>query len=402
VTNASRIAYLDCSSGVSGDKLLGALLDAGSASGEFTAEHLRQTVTAIAPEARVDVDRVSSHGLSALSVRVSAEGESPRRHWRDIRTLLETAALPEDVRAAARRTFEALAAAEASAHGVAIDEVHFHEVGAIDSIADIVGVCAGMRALGIQRLVASSVAVGSGTVQSAHGVLPIPAPATATLLAGVPILGGPVAGELTTPTGAALLKGLGAKFGALPPMRAEHTGYGAGTRDIGMPNVCQLMVGLSVAGDSETPELPIEPVVLLESNIDHVSAEELAFAAEELLGGGALDVWQTPIVMKKGRAAVTLSVLVVPEMADALAARMVALTGTLGVRHQHLGRTRAPRDMRQITTPWGPVRLKTGGGRIRPEHDDVARIAREHSLAYSAVAREIVRLAEEPDAIDNR
>jgi hypothetical protein len=174
------VAYLDCSTGVSGDKFLGALLDAGELRGDFTAEHLRAVVAAIAPEARVSVERVLSRGVSALSLRVSAEGQPPHRHWSDIESLLESAALPEPVRENALRAFEALAIAEATVHGVAVSDVHFHEVGAIDSIVDIVGTCAGVHALGLDdAIVVGPVAVGSGTVETSHGVLPVPAPATA-------------------------------------------------------------------------------------------------------------------------------------------------------------------------------------------------------------------------------
>jgi pyridinium-3,5-bisthiocarboxylic acid mononucleotide nickel chelatase len=397
------IAYLDCSTGISGDKFLGALLDAGDLRGDFTAEHLRAIVAGLAAEARVAVERVLSHGVSAVSVRVSAEGQPAHRHWSDIEALLEAADLPEPVRHSAIRAFEALAAAESLVHGVGIEDVHFHEVGAIDSIVDIVGACAGVHALGLDgRIVVGPVAVGSGTIETSHGLLPVPAPATAGLLADVPIVAGPAAGELTTPTGAALLSALAAGFGVMPPMMIDRLGYGAGTRDIGMPNICRLMIGQPMTGQLGVPATPLQPVVLLETNIDHVPAEELAFAAEELMLAGALDVWQTPIVMKKGRAAVMLSVLATPEAADDLTARIIALTGSLGVRRQALERSCAPRDIREVATPWGPARVKVGAGRMRPEHDDVARIAREHGLAYSAVSREMARLAGEPDPIDER
>lgn len=392
--STGRIAYLDCSSGISGDKFLGALLDAGTASGEFTAEHLQATVTGIAPEAIVEVERVDSHGISATGVRIMARSDSPHRRWRDIETLLADAALPDEVRANALRTFEALAVAEAAVHGVDVADVHFHEVGAIDSIADVVGVCAGMHALGIGTLVATPVAVGSGTIESSHGLLPVPAPATAMLLAEAPAVGGPVVGELTTPTGAALLKGLSAHFGDMPQMLVAGVGRGAGTRDIGIPNVCQLMLG-AAPDDGAAQDLGLETVVVLQTNIDHISAEELAHAAEQLLEAGALDVWQTPIVMKKGRAAIELGVLATPDDARRLTGLAIALTGSLGIRHQRMERTRANRESSEIATKWGPVRIKSGAGRVRPEHEDVARIAREHALDYAVVVHEILRTAEE-------
>jgi uncharacterized protein (TIGR00299 family) protein len=406
MTAASRVAYLDCSSGVSGDKFLGALLDFGEANGEFTADHLRAAVSSLAPEAHIDVRRVLSHGVTAVGVNVVSE-ESVARHWSDIRTLIANAeSLAEPARESALRAFEAIAVAEAAVHGVDVDGVHFHEVGAIDSIVDVVGVCVGIHALGIGRLVASPVAVGSGTVATSHGVLPVPAPATAALLRGLPIVPGPAAGELTTPTGAALVAELASEFGAPPAMTLTGGGYGAGTRDIGSPNVCRVMVGESMQAAAENPPSgatpQLEPLVLLETNIDHIPAEELAFAAEELMSAGALDVWQTPIVMKKGRSAVMLSVLAAPADANSLAEQTIALTGSLGVRRTRIERSCVSRIVREVGTPWGPVRVKIGAGRVRPEHDDIARVAREHGLSYGAVAREIARLAEEPDPIDER
>lgn len=379
------IGYLDCSTGVSGDKFLGALLDIGEASGGFTTVHLQSLVTALAPEARVVVSRVTSHGIAAVGLRVEAAEQPSHRHWPDIERLLQEAALPEPVRRDALAVFEALAVAESSAHGTPLERVHFHEVGALDSIADVVGVCAGVHALGIEDLTSSPIATGSGTVRTSHGVLSVPAPATAKLLTGLPTVAGEAVGELTTPTGAALVGVLARGFGPPPSMRTIALGYGAGTRDIGMPNVCRLTIGEPLAASQQ--------VALLETNIDHLPAEELAFAAEELMGEGALDVWQTPIVMKKGRSAVMLSVLTAAEDAERLAARLIELTGTLGVRRELLERTVAERECRTVETPWGPARVKLGGGRVRPEHDDVARIAREHALPYRAVAAEIERIA---------
>jgi uncharacterized protein (TIGR00299 family) protein len=386
------IAHLDCSTGVSGDKFLGALLDAGEASGEFTAEDLRALVAKLAPEARVAVERVTSHGIAAVGVRVEAAEQPAHRHWRDVRSMLQAAALPEPVRANALAAFDALARAEASAHGTNVDDVHFHEVGALDSIADVVGVCAGAHALGITSLTASPVAVGSGTVETSHGTLPVPAPATARLLEGVPTSAGPHASELTTPTGAALVRTLVTGWGPAPAMVVSASGYGAGTRDIGSPNVCQLLLGDAISASDSSEN---ESVALLETNIDHLPAEELAFAAETLLAEGALDVWQTPIVMKKGRSAVMLSVLVPAADAATFSERTIALTGSLGVRREMLERTVAGRESRIVQTPWGSARVKVGAGRVRPEHDDVARIAREHNLPYRAVAEQIALLADE-------
>jgi uncharacterized protein (TIGR00299 family) protein len=303
------------------------------------------------------------------------------------------------VRAAALRAFEKLAGVEARIHGVDADDVHFHEVGAIDSIVDVVGVCAGLDALGvIDALVVGPVAVGSGSVDSSHGILPVPAPATAALLQGIPVASGPAGGELTTPTGAALVATLGRGFGAMPSMVVGRIGYGAGTRDIGMPNICRVMIGEAGADGLGTSDAMIEPVVVLEANIDHLTPEALAFAAEELFALGALDVWQTPIVMKKGRSAVALSALVTVEDTDALAERFITLTGSLGVRRTLTERLVAPREIRGVATRWGTGHVKVGAGLVRPEHEDIARIARESGLPYAEVAEEIARAASGPAA----
>jgi uncharacterized protein (TIGR00299 family) protein len=393
------LGFLDCSTGVSGDKFLGALLDAGSVRGDFTSEHLSEAVAALAPEARVTVDRVLSRGVSAMSVNVDA-GEQPRcRTWASIRETLEAADLPKPVATRALDVFETLAKAEGRVHGEAPDEVHFHEAGALDSIVDVVGVCTGLHLLGVDELVVSPVATGSGTVETSHGVLPVPAPATAVLLLGVPTVPGPhlpdggPAGELTTPTGAALVRACATRHGVCPPMVPALVGYGAGTRDIGSPNVCRIIIGC--ADTTASPALTAEEVVLLETNVDHISAEAVAFAAEQLLAEGALDVWVTPIVMKKGRAALTLSVLAGADAAEGTAGRIVALTGVLGVRSTPQPRFVTGREVREIATPWGAVRVKAGAGRLRPEHEDVARIAGETRRAYDEVSDTLTRLATE-------
>ena len=234
------IGYLDCSTGVSGDKFLGALLDAGSVDDRFTEDHLTELLEALAPEARLTVSRIRSRGVAAIALSVDARSTSPTRTWQSIRDLLETSEISARVRTTSIAVFAKLAEAEATVHGSTADAVHFHEVGAIDSILDVVGVCAGLEALGVDRLVASPVATGSGTVTTSHGVLGVPAPATSLLVVGVPVASGPSlpdgspAGELTTPTGAALLSALDAEFGPCPPMVPRAIGFGAGTRDIGI------------------------------------------------------------------------------------------------------------------------------------------------------------------------
>lgn len=375
------IAYLDCSTGVSGDKLLGALVHAG-----FDVGRLRDALASMGLE-RVEVaavERVSS-GVAGSGITVAEPG-APRRHWRELRGLLACADVPEPVREHALAALGALAEAEAEVHGVAVDDVHFHEIGAADTIADVLGVALGLHDLGITGLVASPVAVGDGTVVTEHGELPVPAPATALLLRGMRVVPGQASGELTTPTGAAVLSTFATGFGLMPPMTLRRIGVGVGTRDIGMPNVCRLLVG-----EAETPAPGLDQVVLLESNIDHLTPEELAVAAERLRDAGSLDVWQTSIVMKKGRAGTLLGVLAPAADAPRLAERIIAETGTLGVRMIAAERRLVDRDVAEIATSLGIARFKTaclpGTGRVlRVESDDAARIASERGMPVAEAA----------------
>lgn len=396
------IAYIDCSSGISGDKFLAALLDAGQADSTFTVEHLHEAMAALGlTEARIETGRVTRGGISGETVRALVEGTPPSRHWRDIRQMLETSALPDRARARALAAFELLANVEARIHGTDIERVHFHEVGATDSIMDMVGVSLGLEALGIERLVSSVIAVGSGTVTTSHGVLPVPAPATLEMLSGVPIESGAASGELTTPTGAALIATNADAFGPMPHMTITRLGYGAGSRDIpGMPNVARIAIGHELAQRIEAPaDVPNarEDVVMLESTIDHLSPEAVAFAAEEIRAAGALDVWQVPAAMKKGRLAVEMRVLALPADADAIEQAMHELTGTLGVRRTPLTRSLLQRHVDTVESPWGSFRVKVSGDgpsrRVRPEHDDIARIARERGVGYAQAARELTEHA---------
>lgn len=376
------IAYLDCSTGVSGDKLLGALIGAG-----FQPQRLRDALAALGLAAvRLETAACRSHGVTGVGLTVSEPG-APRRHYRELRDLLAGAQVPERARHGASRALAALAEAEASVHGVSVDEVHFHEIGAADTLADILGVALALDDLGIEALVCSPVAVGSGTVMTEHGELPVPAPATAALLAGVPITAGRAGSELTTPTGAALLSAFASGYGPVPPMTLRRTGTGCGTRDIGTPNICRILVG-----ETLPPAEGYDHVVVLESNIDHLTPEELATAAEALRAAGALDVWQHPIVMKKGRAATLLGALAPDDAAPALAERMIVLTGTLGVRMLPADRRLAERDTAEVETSLGRVRFKTARLPdstlvLRAEADDVARLASETGRAPDEVAR---------------
>lgn len=399
------IAHLDCSSGVSGDKFLGALIDAGSQMGQFTESDLSGAIASLAPEAVISVGRTTTYGVTATTIKVHARSEHDghahhkdehhHRTFKDVKALIENSDLPQPVITNAVNVFARIAEAEGLVHGIEPENVAFHEVGAIDSIADIVGVCLGLYKLGVNALYATPPALGSGTVQCAHGELPVPAPATAALMLNKPTSVSSATGELTTPTGAALLW-LAAGFGPVPPMTPVLLGYGAGTRDIGQSNICRLIIGEAATeathGTASPHQLQPDNTVLLETNIDHITPEAVAFAGEELIAEGALDVWITPIAMKKGRAALTLSVLAAPTEAEHFAERIVALTGTLGVRVCVQPRLIADRETLELETPWGTITLKHGAGRFRPEHEDVARIARENGLQYADVLLKIAEL----------
>lgn len=389
------IGFLDCTSGISGDKCLAALVSAGA-----SAEAVRAAVASVDPSVRVEFSPVVRGGVAALGVNIVAEEDPVHRTWADIRTLLESADLAPAVADRATEVFTLLAQAEATVHDTTPDEVHFHEIGAIDSIADVVGACAALHDLSLTELVCGTISLGSGTVETAHGTLPVPAPATALLVESLPVESGQAPGEATTPTGAALVRAFATSFGMLPPMVPSAVGHGAGTRETpGMPNVARLIVGERITTANREPARDrspgslgvLEPVIELVTAIDHLSAEHLADTVDRLFAAGALDVWQTPTAMKKGRLGTEVTVLCEATDEPRLASLLIDLTGTLGVRVRHLTRYAAPRELRTIETSLGPVRFKIGGTegsrRIRAEYDDVAEIARRQGLPADRVAR---------------
>jgi uncharacterized protein (TIGR00299 family) protein len=368
------IGWLDCASGVAGDMLLGALVDAG-----VPLSVLQEAVDAVAPEPlTLRVQTVRRAGLRAARVHVEGTGSATHRTWSDVRSLLGDArGLAAGVREQALAAFAALAEAEASAHGVPADDVHFHEVGALDAIADVVGVCAGLASLGLDALDCSPVAVGGGTVGTAHGRLPVPVPAVVHLLTGAPTYGGPVEVELATPTGAALLASHVTGWGSQPPMRVASVGVGAGARDVaGQPNVVRLLLGEALP----TGGTGADPALVLETNVDDLDPRLWPGVLARLLDAGASDAWLTPILMKKGRPAHTLHVLVAPE--DAAAARRVvfAETSAIGLRETAVDKRALDRTISTVDVDGRPVRVKLAhldGAvvNVQPEYEDVASAA---------------------------
>lgn len=367
--------WVDASSGASGDMLLGALAGAG-----VPLDVLQRAVDAIAPEpVTLRVEEVTRNGFAATRCHVEVADSVQHRTWRDIRALLAGADLPDEVRDLAVRTFERLAVAEGAVHGHDPDEVHFHEVGALDAIADVVGVCAGFAHLGPREVVVSPVAVGSGNVRGAHGTLPVPPPAVAELLRGVPSYAGPAgapAMELCTPTGAALLTTLATGWGPQPPMTTGAIGVGAGGRDPeGHANVLRILVG-EPATSTPAPAPPL----LVETNIDDLDPRVWPAVIAALLEAGASDAWLTPILMKKGRPAHTLSVLVAADRAAAVRAEIFRQTSTIGLREQPLGKYALEREMVTVEIDGQPVAVKLARHdgvlvNAQPEYDDVARAA---------------------------
>ncbi|UQU61273.1 nickel pincer cofactor biosynthesis protein LarC [Couchioplanes caeruleus] len=385
--SADRHAWIDASAGVAGDMLLGALLDAGADLGM-----VQRAVDLVVPgSVRIHAAPVRRAGLRALHVRVEPlVGDAPRRTWPAIRGLLAGAGLPDRVRERATAVFARLADAEAYVHGTAVEDVHFHEVGALDSIADVVGVCAALEDLGVGTLSAGEVAVGSGRVRTAHGELPVPVPAVARLAVGWRVRSGG-SGELATPTGMAVIRTLAGRDEELPSLRVEAVGAGAGSRDTpGRANVVRVVLGGTA--DPGTGE----PAVLLEANVDDLDPRLWPGILAGLLECGAADAWLVPIVMKKGRPAHTLSVLCRPGRVAALRDRMFRDTSTLGVREGVLRKHALPRAFVDVAVAGGTVAVKLGHDRgvitqVMPEFDDVAALARrlgrpERDVLTAAVA----------------
>jgi hypothetical protein len=392
------IAYFDCFAGASGDMLLGSLLDAGLPLADLQADLARLEVGGY----RLAAERVTRRGLTGTHLRVDVShdeaGERPARHPADVEAIVGGSGLPARAVERALAVFRRIARVEAAIHGTSVEEVHFHEIGAVDSLVDIVGLAAGLERLGVEAVYASPLPLGSGTVDTEHGRLPVPAPATLALLAevGAPTLPGPGEGELLTPTGAAILAELAAF--ERPAMAVGRVGYGFGSKEYPWANTLRVWLGepLPAAQDPAAGQ-----VVELACNLDNASPEVLGYALERLLAAGALDAWFTPIQMKKNRPAVKLSVLAKPQDQARLADLVLRETPTLGVRCQALTRVTAARETRSVETPWGAVRVKVKllAGRpvaAAPEYDDCARLAAEAGVALQQVMEAARRAAQVP------
>jgi len=401
-----KILFADCVSGMAGDMMLSALIDLG-----VSLEVVVDAVERVVPsEVTFSLETVTSGGIRAIRTTVRLAGATPQlRHYTDIVSAIEAAGLAPGVTGRALAVFKALAEAEAAVHGVAVEDVHFHEVGAWDSIADIVGVAAALEALDVADLESSPVPLGSGTVATEHGLLPVPAPATLELLKGVPVVRGAGEGELTTPTGAALLRVFAGRFGSMPDMVVRKVGYGAGHRDLpGRPNVVRLVLGEvvrtdrgqdgtedggeagTVLGEGENGDAGGGREWLVATNLDDCSPQVVAHATDKLFAAGALDVWCTPIHMKKNRSGVELSLICRDEERSQLRRILFRETTAIGLREVPLVRTRLPRELLWVTTPFGRVRIKVcrlDGAIVNaaPEFEDARRLAEEHGVPVREV-----------------
>src|SRR5579859_2276652 len=432
-----RIAYLDCFSGISGDMFLGALLDAG-----VPPELFIRTVEALGVDARLEISRVDRSGISATKLDVIAAGEKelPREEFwekeaaahshshgsehshehshdhehepgkghshahrglKEICRIINAAAISQSAKDRAIRIFEALGAAEARVHNTDIEKIHFHEVGAIDAIVDVVCASVGAEALGVDEWICSPLNVGGGTVNCAHGTFPIPAPATLELLRNAPVYSGEIQKELVTPTGAAIVSVLASRFEKFPTMRPEKVAYGAGTRNFkNFPNVLRLTVGESKP--QQEALLPMEEICVLEANIDDLTPQVFAYAMERALQEGALDAFGTPVQMKKNRPGMLLTVLCRREDSQKLARTILAETTTLGVRMRQETRAALARRHVSVTTRWGDVRMKLANlngavSHYAPEYEDCRRIAAEQNVPLKNVMQEAIKVYLERD-----
>jgi uncharacterized protein (TIGR00299 family) protein len=378
----TRIAYFDCFSGVSGDMILGALIDAGLDLHQLEFELRKLNI----PGYTLNAEKTTRKGLSGTRFLVHAEEDQTERHLKDIEEILDHSALDDDIKVSGKAIFRELANVEAKIHNSAPEKVHFHEIGGLDSIIDIIGSLLGLKLLGIETVYASRIPVGTGFVECDHGTLPLPAPASLELLKGIPIYASSMEKEIVTPTGIAILKNVAKSFGVIPEMRIQRIGYGAGSREMKIPNLLRVWIG-----DSEkNQEYEEDEVILIETNIDDMNPEYFGYTSEKLFERGALDVFMTPIFMKKNRPGTLLSVLISPDTLDEMLSTIFAETTSLGIRIHRLEREKLPREIITVDTPFGCVRVKVSrvGHEIKnisPEYEDCKEIAAKQGIPLRKV-----------------
>jgi pyridinium-3,5-bisthiocarboxylic acid mononucleotide nickel chelatase len=381
-----KTAYFDLISGASGDMILGALVDAGLPFAE-----LRDALNLLGlPEFELTAERVMRGAFAATKIDVNTADTVHARGLAEIEQIISASRLPAHIQERTLRVFQRMAEAEAGIHGVPVETIHFHELGAVDTIVDVTGALLALEGLGVGRVVSSPVPLGRGMARSAHGAMPLPSPATVALLRGAKIVGVDHALETVTPTAAALLAELAEGFGPIPSMRLTVVGYGAGTRLTPEPNVLRVLLGESDRGDRGA-----ETLVMLETNIDDMSPEVHGYVIERLLGAGALDAYLTPVLMKKGRPGVVINVLCRSEDASGLRGLLFAETTTLGIRTSEVQRDCLPREMKTVDTPFGAIRIKVArwadGEKAAPEYEDCRRAAETFGVPLQHVYQATMR-----------
>ena len=385
-----KVIYLDCFAGISGNMMLGALIDAGVPFEEFSAAIGQLAVKGY----EISADVVEKCGVRAVYVNVQVTEEQPHRHLSDIVEIIDNSGFSDTVKNKSKFIFEKLAQAEAKVHGEDIEEVHFHEVGAVDAIVDVVGAVWCLEYLGIEKIYTSKLHVGGGFVECCHGTIPVPAPATAELLKGIPSYQKDIEKELVTPTGAALVSALASGYGNMPEgFVSSKISYGAGTWNLEIPNVLRLYFG-------EITQEELSKVWIIETNIDDLNPELYPHVIERLLDAGALDAWITPIIMKKGRPAAKLSVLTRGDNKEIISEIIFTETTAIGFRFFEAGRIELKREFLTVETPWGQVRVKVGIYQdmicnIAPEFEDCRKIAREAGIPLKIVHQMAVKEAME-------
>jgi pyridinium-3,5-bisthiocarboxylic acid mononucleotide nickel chelatase len=391
-----KIAYFECQSGVSGDMLLGALVDCG-----VPLDEIKKSLALLPIQGfEILANRVNKAGLSSTQVEVRVDDNVKERRLTDILTLLQDSQLPEQIKGKALDVFLRIGSVEARIHGSDVEKIHLHELSGLDTIIDVVGVFLGMEILNIEKVFASPLPLGSGYIQAAHGTIPLPAPATLALLEGVPIVGSHFKSELVTPTGAALLTSLVQEFGIIPPMRLLKTGYGAGKRDLPVPNVLRMLIGEETEPSSSNYHFQEERLVCLECNIDNMNPEVYSYLSECLFNAGALDVSLVPIYMKKNRPGTLVKVLCSEEIAEKLINILFSETTTLGTRKYIVNRYSVERHITQVTTPYGAVDVKFSkkGDNFwsyTPEYEDCRQLALMHQVPMLKIYRAAEFAAEE-------
>ncbi len=385
-----KIAYFDCFSGASGDMIMGSLLDAG-----LSLEHLRDQIKKLGlSHYDIGVEKVAKKGISGSQALITIDQhhhDHHHRHLSHIKEIINNSTLSESVKEKSTAIFQHLAEAESEVHGSEVEHVHFHEVGAMDAIIDVVGAVIGFNALGIEKIFCSPLHVGCGTVKCAHGLLPVPAPATAELIKGIPVYSNGVEGELLTPTGAAILTTLSSKFGAMPPMSVKSIGYGAGTSEPAIPNLLRVVIGET---EDETMDYETGQAAVLETNIDDMNPQIYDYLIQKMLNLGAMDVFMTCVQMKKNRPGTLLTLVCSLDKVDMFSDFLLRETTTIGLRWRVENRIKASRKIETLETEYGPVRIKIAKSsediiNISPEYDDCKQVALEKGIPLKLVMEKV-------------